>query len=524
VKGSKAAVALLALAFVVPLLVIVMVVGGSAPPCDQQGAGGSGGGPGTGALAAGGIPVAFVPLIQKAGALDAAFPAPVLAAQIQQESGFRASAVSSTGAMGYSQFEPQTWGSYGKDTTGKGSADPNNFSDAVDAQSRYDHDLANQVRAAQAAGKIHSTASVTEMALGGYNAGIGAVLAAGGVPGNAQTSAYVPAIMNMARGKFSEASTTAAAAPGAPAPGAAPAAPAAGAGVSASGGCGSPGQVQVLAPTVGGAVGGAVGGPTQQRVVDAAKTQRGLPYIWGGGGTNGPTGGGFDCSGLTQYAFAKVGVALPRVAQDATSLTTAFAAQLFDAGQLVATASPGRRLATPLLFILDEAANVCRIRQLPDLYSHFGSRGMPVLTILQGWSQGVQCWERGGHAETVVRRQHQVLRRRCQRSQLSARPVHHDRRPRRGEVVAQQRPRRLLTLAVLVPGGDPVRRRAAVPAPRPRGAVVLGQPRGTAADSAVDGRSARRGDHQVPGRCRCGHRQRCGVVVSTGVTDSQEWL
>jgi len=80
----------------------------------------------------------------------------------------------------------------------------------------------------------------------------------------------------------------------------------------------------------------------------------------------------------------------------ATSLTTAFAAQLFDAGQLVATASKGRRLATPLLFILDEAANVCRIRQLPDLYSHFGSRGMPVLTILQGWSQGVECWTEAG--------------------------------------------------------------------------------------------------------------------------------
>jgi len=66
-------------------------------------------------------------------------------------------------------------------------------------------------------------------------------------------------------------------------------------------------------PTVGG-VGGTVGGPTQQKVVDAAKTQLGLPYIWGGGGTNGSTGGGFDCSGLTQYAFAKVGVALPRTA------------------------------------------------------------------------------------------------------------------------------------------------------------------------------------------------------------------
>ncbi len=246
VKGGNAALVLLALAFVVPLLVIVMVVGGSAPPCDQQGAGGSGGGPGTGALAAGGIPVAFVPLIQKAGALDPAFPAPVLAAQIQQESGFHASAVSSTGAMGYSQFEPQTWASYGKDTTGKGSADPNNFSDAVDAQARYDHDLANQVRAAQAAGTIHSTASVTEMALGGYNAGIGAVLAAGGVPGNAQTSAYVPAIMTMARGKFSQAGTTTGPAARGVAGGVA-AAPGAG-GASASGGCpGSAGQVRVLA-------------------------------------------------------------------------------------------------------------------------------------------------------------------------------------------------------------------------------------------------------------------------------------
>jgi len=106
VKGGNAALVLLALAFVVPVLVIVMVVGGSAPPCDQQAAGGSGGGPGTGALAAGGIPVAFVPLIQKAGALDPAFPAPVLAAQIQQESGFHASAVSSTGAMGTRNLNP----------------------------------------------------------------------------------------------------------------------------------------------------------------------------------------------------------------------------------------------------------------------------------------------------------------------------------------------------------------------------------------------------------------------------------
>ena len=80
----------------------------------------------------------------------------------------------------------------------------------------------------------------------------------------------------------------------------------------------------------------------------------------------------------------------------ATSLTTALTAMVFDAGQLAATRTPTRRLPTPLLFVLDEAANVCRIRQLPDLYSHFGSRGMPVLTILQSWSQGVEVFGEAG--------------------------------------------------------------------------------------------------------------------------------
>lgn len=46
------------------------------------------------------------------------------------------------------------------------------------------------------------------------------------------------------------------------------------------------------------------------------------------------------------------------------------------------------RLATPLLGILDEAANVCRWKALPDQYSHYGSRGI----ILQSWSQGVEVW------------------------------------------------------------------------------------------------------------------------------------
>jgi cell wall-associated NlpC family hydrolase len=51
------------------------------------------------------------------------------------------------------------------------------------------------------------------------------------------------------------------------------------------------------------------GGP----VVAAARSQIGLPYSWGGGGTGGPSYGigrgsgtyGFDCSGLTEYAWYK---------------------------------------------------------------------------------------------------------------------------------------------------------------------------------------------------------------------------
>lgn len=58
--------------------------------------------------------------------------------------------------------------------------------------------------------------------------------------------------------------------------------------------------------------------------------------------------------------------------------------------------SLGGRLNTPLVAMLDEAANVCRWAQLPDLYSHYGSRGIVINTILQSWSQGVGVWGREG--------------------------------------------------------------------------------------------------------------------------------
>lgn len=61
-----------------------------------------------------------------------------------------------------------------------------------------------------------------------------------------------------------------------------------------------------------------------EHVIRRAGTQLGVPYSWGGGTLDGPSRGvnqgagtvGFDCSGLTRFAFAGVGVLLPRYSGD----------------------------------------------------------------------------------------------------------------------------------------------------------------------------------------------------------------
>lgn len=61
-----------------------------------------------------------------------------------------------------------------------------------------------------------------------------------------------------------------------------------------------------------------------------------------------------------------------------------------------AAETAGGRLDPPMVVILDEAANVCRISDLPDLYSHLGSRGVLPITILQSYRQGVRVWGEHG--------------------------------------------------------------------------------------------------------------------------------
>lgn len=93
----------------------------------------------------------------------------------------------------------------------------------------------------------------------------------------------------------------------------------------------------------------------------------------------------FVLSTDTVYAMSMEGPAA------ATALTTALAGCVFEAAVKAARANNGR-LAVPLVGILDEAANVCKLQELPGWYSHFGGQGICLVTILQSLAQADRVW------------------------------------------------------------------------------------------------------------------------------------
>jgi cell wall-associated NlpC family hydrolase len=203
----------------------------------------------------------------------------VLAAQLYQESGFNANAVSSVGAQGIAQFMPATWTTWGKDENGDGKADPFDIEDAIPAAARYDAAIADQV--ASVPGD-----RVANM-LAAYNAGPGAVLQYGGVPPYAETQAYVQRITDLA----SEWALNPGLVGGGVGPVPAP----------------EPGTVELT------------GNPIIDTAMSWAVAQIGSWYQWGGTCKDpfGPSANGrCDCSSLTQQAYAHAGVSIPRVARD----------------------------------------------------------------------------------------------------------------------------------------------------------------------------------------------------------------
>ena len=73
--------------------------------------------------------------------------APLLAAQLYQESHFNPDAVNrKSGAQGMGQFLPGTWALYGVDADGDGKADPFTPADAIASAASYDCALSRDRR------------------------------------------------------------------------------------------------------------------------------------------------------------------------------------------------------------------------------------------------------------------------------------------------------------------------------------------------------------------------------------------
>jgi TraM recognition site of TraD and TraG len=77
-------------------------------------------------------------------------------------------------------------------------------------------------------------------------------------------------------------------------------------------------------------------------------------------------------------------------------LTAALTVAVTSAAERSATEHPHGRLPVPIGAVLDEVANVCRWRELPAMFSHYGSAGITLFAILQNWSRAVNAWKPAG--------------------------------------------------------------------------------------------------------------------------------
>ncbi|MFC5890684.1 bifunctional lytic transglycosylase/C40 family peptidase [Kitasatospora sp. CM 4170] len=210
------------------------------------------------ALSRGTVPAAYQGPIEQWGSLCPEISPPMLAAQLYQESGFDPGARSPVGAQGMAQFMPATWATYGTDGNNDGRRDVWDPFDAIASAATFDCALAKDVAGVPGDRQANVLAA--------YNAGPYAVTKYNGIPPYRETQGYVRNIQAMAR------SFTAPTAP-----------------------------VEVSQQSAG--------------AIYFAQTKLGTPYLWGGEGLPSQNGR-FDCSGLTQAAYASVGITLPRVAND----------------------------------------------------------------------------------------------------------------------------------------------------------------------------------------------------------------
>ena len=252
--GGKGKVALAALMLVLAFPLAIAMIGSDDGGPLAENAGG---------FVSDAVPEEYREFDNKAGSICSEVTPDLIAAQIEAESQWNPKAGSHAGAQGISQFMPGTWKTAGKDGDGDGKADVFNPADAIFSQGHMMCDLVSQVKSL-----IESdvaTGDVIELALAGYNAGIGKVTASGGVPNIKETRGYIEKITSLRATKYQEA------------------------------------PVMVAASE------------DIQNAINFARKQIGKPYR---GHAPGPGCGSFgpacwDCCGLVKGAYESVGLTLP---------------------------------------------------------------------------------------------------------------------------------------------------------------------------------------------------------------------
>jgi type IV secretory pathway TraG/TraD family ATPase VirD4 len=108
---------------------------------------------------------------------------------------------------------------------------------------------------------------------------------------------------------------------------------------------------------------------------------------------------GRELSEFDPAAFVRTRESLYLLSKDGAGAAAPLVAELTDRVMREAVRAAerdGGRIDPPMVVVLDEAANVCRIADLPELYSHLGSRGVLPVTILQSYRQGTRVWSEHG--------------------------------------------------------------------------------------------------------------------------------
>ena len=145
-----------------------------------------------GDLRPGTVPSEYEALVQRAAQTCSGITGSLLAAQLEQESGWNARALSPVGAQGLAQFMPGTWLTQGVDGDGDGVRDPFDPADAIASQASFMCKLLAAV-----ATDRNLTGDPINLALAAYNAGLGAVQRYHRVPPYAETQGYITRIRKL---------------------------------------------------------------------------------------------------------------------------------------------------------------------------------------------------------------------------------------------------------------------------------------------------------------------------------------